>query len=179
MTIKVFLTNGSDFTICEACVTKGKRESTVSLLAEGEPFLCDFCEQLNVVFEGTQPEKKLDSAGWDLRAQDDASIPVGKVQIIGTGLRLAMPKGWEAQIRARSSYGAKGVIVANGPGTIDHNYRDEVGVILLNLSGSVFEIKHGDRIAQMLFAPVPDVVWSRGSLNETDRKGGFGSTGVQ
>ena len=104
----------------------------------------------------------------------------GKRCLVLTGLRIALPPGYEAQIRPRSGLAIKeGVTVANAPGTVDSDYRGEVKVGLINLSDEAQTIQRGDRIAQMVVAPVTRVAWRPvPSLNETDRgAGGFGSTG--
>lgn len=108
------------------------------------------------------------------------TINPGERKLIPTGLRIALPQGYEAQVRPRSGLALKhGVTVLNSPGTIDADYRGEVGVILINLGQEPFEIKHGDRIAQMVVAPYARVSWnSVDSLDETQRgEGGFGHTG--
>ena len=125
----------------------------------------------------------VDSAGMDLCASldgDMVTINPGERKLIPTGLRIALPQGYEAQVRPRSGLALKhGVTVLNSPGTIDADYRGEVGVILINLGQEPFEIKHGDRIAQMVVAPYARVSWnSVDSLDETQRgEGGFGHTG--
>jgi dUTP pyrophosphatase len=99
---------------------------------------------------------------------------------VPTGLTLAIPPGYEAQIRPRSGLAFKhGVTLANAPGTIDSDYRGPLGVILINLGAEPFHIAHGDRIAQILFAPAVRAVWEeKDTLDDTDRgAGGFGSTG--
>lgn len=101
--------------------------------------------------------------------------------VIPTGIAIALPPGYEAQIRARSSLPAKhGVIVGNGPGTIDADYRGEIGVILINASKETFIIEHGMRVAQMMVSPVDKVEWNKKDhLDETARGvGGYGSTGI-
>lgn len=124
------------------------------------------------------------SAGMDLRANLTESIilqPLGRV-IIPTGLFLELPLGIEAQVRPRSGLAAKkGITVLNAPGTIDADYRGEVGVILVNLSNEPFTIENGERIAQMVIAKHERAEWSLvDSLSETARgEGGFGSTGVK
>ena len=124
------------------------------------------------------------SAGMDLRAAvaDDAPVTLrpGARDMIPTGLAFALPPGFEAQVRPRSGLAAKaGVTCLNTPGTIDSDYRGEVKVILINLGEEDFVIRRGDRIAQMVVAPVVQADWSEvGSLDETARgAGGFGSTG--
>jgi len=125
----------------------------------------------------------LASAGMDLRANLDKTVVLGPLEraIIPTGLFMELPVGIEAQVRPRSGLAAKkGVTVLNAPGTIDADYRGEVGVILVNLSKEAFEIKDGERIAQMVIAKHERAEWQEvTSLSETDRgEGGFGSTGV-
>jgi dUTP pyrophosphatase len=124
------------------------------------------------------------SAGMDLRANLTESItlqPLGRA-IIPTGLFIELPVGIEAQVRPRSGLAAKkGVTVLNAPGTIDADYRGEVGVILVNLSNEPFTVENGERIAQMVIAKHERAEWSLvNSLSETARgDGGFGSTGVK
>ena len=123
------------------------------------------------------------SAGMDLRANIDAPITLKSLEraIVKTGLFIALPEGYEAQIRPRSGLAAKkGITVLNAPGTIDADYRGEVGVILVNLSDQDFTISDGDRIAQMVIAKYEYTKWEEVNvLNETSRgEGGFGSTGI-
>jgi dUTP pyrophosphatase len=122
------------------------------------------------------------SAGLDLKAVLDEPIVLGPLErrIIGTGLKIALPEGYEAQVRPRSGLAAKhGISVLNAPGTIDADYRGEIGVILVNLSNEKFTIQPGERIAQLVVAQYTQVSWQpTTSLEETDRgDGGFGSTG--
>lgn len=121
------------------------------------------------------------SAGMDLRSRIDAVIAPGDTLIIPTGIKMALPNGYEAQVRSRSGLAAKrSVFVLNSPGTIDSDYRDEIGVILHNASQQTFVVSPGDRIAQLVVAPVARVAWSRvESLDTTERRGGFGSTETQ
>lgn len=120
-------------------------------------------------------------AGMDIRSVEAMMIPVGKRSLVHTGLIVNLPLGFEAQVRPRSGLALKqGVTVLNTPGTIDAGYRGEIGVVLINLGESDFEIKVGDRIAQIVIAPVtqPTIVEAT-EIEETDRgAGGFGSTGV-
>lgn len=120
-------------------------------------------------------------AGMDIRSVDDLVIPVGKRALVKTGLVINLPLGYEAQVRPRSGLALKqGVTVLNTPGTIDAGYRGEIGVILINLGEADFEVKKGDRIAQLVIAPVtqPTIVETI-EVDVTDRgAGGFGSTGV-
>jgi len=122
------------------------------------------------------------SAGMDLQAAVDEPIVLepGERALVPTGICIALPEGHEAQIRPRSGLAIKqGITVANAPGTVDSDYRGEVKVGLVNLSGEAYTIRRGDRIAQMIVAPVTHVVWQPvASLDETERgAGGFGSTG--
>ena len=127
------------------------------------------------------------SAGMDLRANFPIeirsigiNIEAGSRVLIPTGLTIAIPEGYEAQIRPRSGLALKhGITVLNSPGTVDADYRGHLGIILINHSDNDFHILHGDRIAQIIFAPVIQVFWETVSeLNETVRGiGGFGSTG--
>lgn len=124
------------------------------------------------------------SAGMDLRANLDADVELGSLEraLIPTGLFIALPCGYEAQVRPRSGLAAKqGLTVLNSPGTIDADYRGEIKVILVNLSSEKVVIKNGDRIAQMVVARHERVLWqSVEVLNVTSRgEGGFGSTGKQ
>ncbi|MEP3372701.1 MAG: dUTP diphosphatase [Maribacter dokdonensis] len=124
------------------------------------------------------------SAGMDLRANLTETVtlqPLGRA-IIPTGLFIELPVGIEAQVRPRSGLAAKkGITVLNAPGTIDADYRGEVGVILVNLSNEDFVIENGERIAQMVIAKHERAEWNQvESLSETARgEGGFGSTGVK
>ena len=123
------------------------------------------------------------SAGMDLRANLDEPIVLKPLQrcLVPTGLFLALPEGYEAQVRPRSGLALKkGVTVLNSPGTVDADYRGEVGVILINLSAEDFVIDDGERIAQMVIARHEQVTWEEVEiLSETERgAGGFGHTGV-
>ena len=123
------------------------------------------------------------SAGMDLRANIENPINLKPLEraIIQTGLFIALPQGFEAQVRPRSGLAAKhGISVLNAPGTIDADYRGEIGVILVNLSNQNFKINNGDRVAQMVIASYAHTKWEEVSvLDETKRgKGGFGSTGI-
>ena len=121
------------------------------------------------------------AAGWDLYALEDTTVPKGSTTKIRTGIVISIPDGWEGQIRCRSSLGAKGMMLPNGVGTIDADYRGEIGVILVNLSNEDFTIEHGERIAQLVIAKHERAVWEEvEELGETSRgAGGFGSTGVK
>ena len=122
------------------------------------------------------------SAGLDLKAVLAEAVTLGPLErkIVGTGLKIALPEGYEAQVRPRSGLAAKhGITVLNAPGTIDADYRGEIGVILVNLSNEPFTIQPGERIAQLVVAQYSQVEWSPvESLDSTQRgEGGFGSTG--
>jgi dUTP pyrophosphatase len=120
-------------------------------------------------------------AGMDVRSVDDLEIAPGARALVHTGLVMALPAGWEAQVRPRSGLALKhGVTVLNTPGTIDAGYRGEVGVILANFGDRPFPVAKGDRIAQIVIAPVTTaVIEETGEVDDTDRGGGgFGSTGV-
>ena len=123
------------------------------------------------------------SAGMDLRANINESITLKPLErtIVKTGLFIALPIGFEAQVRPRSGLAAKkGITVLNSPGTVDADYRGEIGVILVNLSNDDFIINDGERIAQLVIAKHERVNWQEVAvLDETERgMGGFGSTGV-
>lgn len=123
------------------------------------------------------------SAGVDLRANIDEAITLAPLQrkLIKTGLFMALPKGYEAQVRPRSGLALKkGITVLNTPGTIDADYRGEIGVILVNLSNEPFTVENGERIAQMVIAKCEQANFiAVEELDETDRgAGGFGSTGT-
>ncbi len=124
------------------------------------------------------------SAGMDLRANITTSVTLQPLEraIIKTGLFIELPVGYEAQVRPRSGLAAKkGITVLNAPGTIDADYRGEIGVILVNLSNKDFTIENGERIAQMVIAKHQRAEWIEVTeLSETSRgAGGFGSTGVK
>ena len=122
------------------------------------------------------------SAGADLKAVLEAAVTLKPLErkIVPTGLKIALPEGYEAQVRPRSGLAAKfGITVLNAPGTIDADYRGEIGVILVNLSNEAFTIEPGERIAQLVVAKFEQIDWElTQELSETDRgEGGFGSTG--
>lgn len=124
------------------------------------------------------------SAGMDLRANISELITLQPLEraIVKTGLYLELPIGYEAQVRPRSGLAAKkGITVLNAPGTIDADYRGEVGVILVNLSNEPFIVENGERIAQMVIAKHERAEWEQvTALSDTARgEGGFGSTGVK
>lgn len=123
------------------------------------------------------------AAGMDLRAavQETITLEAGARMLVPTGLRIALPEGYEAQIRPRSGLAIRhGISMVNTPGTIDADYRGQIQVILINHGQEAFSIQRGDRIAQMVIAPVTRARWvACETLDETERgAGGFGHTGV-
>lgn len=134
-------------------------------------------------FETPKYETK-NAAGVDLRANTEETIALSPMQrqLIPTGLFLEIPEGFEAQVRPRSGLALKkGLTVLNAPGTIDADYRGEVGVILVNLSDETVTIEPGERVAQLVFAPFEQANFLQvDALSETERgTGGFGSTGTK
>ncbi len=129
------------------------------------------------------PERRTPgAAGMDLAACLDAPVQIdpGRRALIPTGIAIALPKGFEAQIRPRSGLALKhGVTLLNSPGTVDSDFRGELHVLLVNLGHTRYEVRNGDRIAQLVVAPVSTVDWDvRSVLPETRRaEGGFGHTG--
>lgn len=131
---------------------------------------------------GELPKKQTSgSSGYDLYSSEDVVIPAGGAASVSLGFSMEFSEGYEAQIRSRSGLSLKKIIVLNSPGTIDSDYRGDLSVLLLNLSDKDFQVKKGDRVAQMVFAKVefPELkVVSE--LSETVRgQGGFGSTGIK
>ncbi len=125
-----------------------------------------------------------DSAGMDLLSAEagDVTLEPGQRAMLATGLAMQLPAGFEAQVRPRSGLAAKhGITVLNTPGTIDADYRGEVKVILINLGDAPVTLARGDRIAQMIIAPVTQGVWREvDDLDSSERgAGGFGSTGIK
>ena len=143
--------------------------------------------QIKVINRGRQPLPAYateQSAGMDLRANIDAPLTLRPLErkLVGTGLYIALPQGYEAQIRPRSGLALKhGITVLNSPGTIDADYRGEIMVLLVNLSDTDFVINEGERIAQMVIARHEQAVFEPvETLDETERgAGGYGHTGVQ
>ncbi len=143
--------------------------------------------KVRIVNRGHQPLPAYateQSAGMDLRANLDESIVLKPLErrLIPTGLHIALPEGYEAQVRPRSGLALKhGITVLNTPGTIDADYRGEIGVVLVNLSDKDFVVNDGERIAQMIIARYEKVVFSEVEvLDETERgEGGYGHTGVK
>jgi dUTP pyrophosphatase len=120
------------------------------------------------------------AAGMDLVSAEDVTLAPGARHAVATGLAMAIPQGYEIQVRPRSGLALKhGISVPNTPGTIDSDYRGELKVILINLGPEPFAIQRGDRVAQLVLAPVVQATWDEVSeLDSTERgAGGFGSTG--
>lgn len=121
------------------------------------------------------------SAGVDLRCVESFTLMPMERKTVRTGLRLAIPEGFEGQVRPRSGLAARyGISMVNSPGTIDSDYRGEIGILMINLGNEVVEFQQGDRVAQMVFCPVTRVrLEIQNELDSTTRgAGGFGSTGV-
>ena len=143
--------------------------------------------KINVVNKGHQPLPQYataQSAGMDLRANLDEPVTLRPLErrLIPTGLHIALPEGYEAQIRPRSGLALKrGITVLNSPGTVDADYRGEIGVLLINLSQEDFIINDGERIAQMVIARYEQAQFIKVEvLDETERgEGGYGHTGVK
>lgn len=143
--------------------------------------------KVNIINQSKHPLPQYEtefSAGMDVRANIDAPIVLKPLErtLVKTGLFLELPQGYECQVRPRSGLAfKKGITVLNSPGTIDADYRGEVGVILINLSNDDFTIEDGERIAQLVFAKHKQAKFKVvESLSETERgAGGFGSTGVK
>jgi len=144
--------------------------------------------EINILAARLHPDAKMPtggtshSAGWDLYALEETVVSKGSTTKIRTGLSIAIPEGWEGQIRSRSSLGAKGMIMPNGIGTIDSDYRGELMVLSTWIGeGESFTLEKGERCAQILFAPVPLTTFEECTIEElgvTERgSGGFGSTG--
>ena len=122
------------------------------------------------------------SAGLDLAAaiEDELVLAPGQRELVPTGFAIALPEGYEAQVRPRSGLALRhGIVMPNAPGTIDADYRGEIGVLRMNLGDEPLRIQRGDRIAQLVVAPVTSVSWDEvDRLDETERgSGGFGHTG--
>lgn len=141
--------------------------------------------QINIINRSTNElpnYQTLLSAGMDIRANLSEPISIAPMErkLIPTGLFIELPKGFEAQIRPRSGLALKhGITLMNAPGTIDADYRGEIGIILVNLSTETFVVNHGERIAQMIIAKYEHISWVEVTeLTESERgTGGFGSTG--
>ena len=145
-------------------------------------------ESLEVMVARTEDDARLPTrgseyaAGWDLYALEEYVVPFRKSVKLRTGLRVAIPVGYEGQVRARSSLGSKGLILPHSIGTIDADYRGELFVLMTWIGeGESYRVKAGERIAQLLISPIPEVSFKEVSveqLGDTKRgDGGFGSTG--
>ncbi len=145
-------------------------------------------ESLEVMVARTEDDARLPTrgseyaAGWDLYALEESVVPFRKSVKLRTGLRVAIPVGYEGQVRARSSLGSKGLILPHSIGTIDADYRGELFVLMTWIGeGESYTVKAGERIAQLLISPIPEVSFKEVSiaqLGDTKRgEGGFGSTG--
>jgi dUTP pyrophosphatase len=145
-------------------------------------------DEIQVLFTKLHPDAKPPSrgselaAGWDLRTIETCTIKKGETTKVPTGLAVAIPAGFEGQIRARSSLGARGIILPNGVGTIDADYRGEIQILMTWIGeGNSTTIESGERVAQMVIAPIPKVNFIEVEFEElgnTQRGvGGFGSTG--
>ena len=138
--------------------------------------------RISLTEDATLPSYKTEgSAGLDLSCSEDFDLEPLERKLVGTGIMIAVPQGFEAQVRPRSGLAInKGVTMVNSPGTIDSDYRGEVKLIMINLSQHAVSFKKGDRVAQLVICPIARVelqVVDR--LDETERgQGGFGSTGV-
>ena len=143
--------------------------------------------QVKVINKGKQPLPAYateQSAGMDLRADIEQPVTLKPLErrLIPTGLHIALPQGYEAQVRPRSGLALKhGITVLNTPGTIDADYRGEIGVVLVNLSNEDFVVNRGERVAQMVIAKYEQAVLQTvDTLDETERgEGGYGHTGVK
>jgi len=144
-------------------------------------------EKVKVFVELCHPEAKLPAyanptdAGADIYLVEDVTWKAGETKVLKTGLKVAIPEGWEIQMRPRSGLSLKSPLrLANSPATIDTGYRNEIGIIIQNTSDKEYTMKKGDRIAQMLIARSPMIEWVRPASvakHEGDRGGGFGSNG--
>jgi dUTP pyrophosphatase len=121
-----------------------------------------------------------ESAGADIRSSIDVTLFPLQVEVVPAGFRCKIPEGYHAKILSRSSMGKKGIIIPNQPGLIDSDYTDEIKVLLLNLGKEPYTIKRGDRIAQWLLEKNMQYSWQQvEEIEDTERKGGFGSTGTK
>lgn len=144
-------------------------------------------EKVKVFVEICHPEAKLPiyanptDSGADIYLVEDATWKPGETKVLKTGLKVAIPEGWEIQMRPRSGLSLKSPLrLTNSPATIDTGYRNEIGVIVQNTSNTEYSMKKGDRIAQMVIARSPMIEWVKTdsvAKHEGDRGGGFGSTG--
>jgi len=173
-----------DAGIIAANVATNNKFSESSITAENFDFLPMQVKVINVSDNPLPAYQTQGSAGMDLHANLDEPVKIhaGDVAIIPLGIKVQIPEGYEMQVRPRSGLAAKhGVTVLNSPGTIDSDFRAEVGVILINHGKKSFTVSHGDRIAQAVINRVHQVKWKEvDELGGTDRgSGGLGSTGVK
>ncbi len=139
--------------------------------------------RLCVVLEpgAVAPEYATDgAAGLDIRCSEDVELAPMERKLVRTGVRLEVPRGFEVQVRPRSGLAVKhGLALVNSPGTVDSDYRGEIGIVMINLGSDVVQLSRGERVAQLVVAPVERVdVHVTDSLSDTERGvGGFGSTG--
>jgi dUTP pyrophosphatase len=159
-----------------------KKEEPVVKKEEPKVASNNLVVQIQVEGEGVVPTKAtVGSAGYDVRASERILIYAGMAKLVKTGIKVSIPDGYEAQVRSRSGMSLKNnVIVLNAPGTIDSDYRGEVGVILMNVGKNDYQVEAGEKIAQLVFAKVETVDFKLATVeNDTDRgEGGFGSTGA-
>lgn len=142
---------------------------------------------ITVNFRRTKTYAELPKKSTEGAACYDAYLPetytpmsAGEMRIVNLGFQVEVPKGYELQVRARSGLASRGVLVANGVGCVDSDYRGDVGVILWNASPAILPLNKGDRICQLKLSAAPDIVWNVvDEIEDTDRGGGgYGSTGV-
>lgn len=142
---------------------------------------------MEIKFRPTKTYTKIPTKSTKGAACYDAYIPEnypplnpGEIRIVNLGFQVEVPEGYELQVRSRSGLASKGILVANSVGCVDSDYRGDVGVILLNISGAIQPLNQGDRICQLKLSLAPDIEWTVvDTVEETDRSdGGFGSTGV-
>ena len=170
-------------------LSDNKKELLIMILEKGTLAAIDVVEnpreKIKVQIEKIVPEAKLPEyahptdAGADVFAVRNTVVPAGETVVVGTGLKMAIPKGYEVQVRPRSGMSLKTDLrIANAPGTIDSSYRGELGIIMWNTGSDEYTIEAGDKIAQLIIAPVPMMDFEETTIDmNTDRgEGGFGST---
>jgi dUTP pyrophosphatase len=155
---------------------KQPAETTKAVLSGALPVQIELSQNAHMPTKATAG-----SAGFDIKAAESKLIYAGMAKLISTGIKLAIPAGYEAQVRSRSGMSLNSsVIVLNAPGTIDSDYRGEVGVILMNVGKQDYQVEAGEKIAQLVFAKVADIEFKEAVVkSDTERgEGGFGSTGA-
>lgn len=170
-------------------LSANKKELLIMILEKGTIAAIEIAEnpreKIKVQIEKLNPNAKLPEyahptdAGADVFAVKETVIPAGETVLVGTGLKLAIPRGYEIQVRPRSGLSLKTDLrIANAPGTIDSSYRGELGIIMWNTGSDEYTIEAGDKIAQLIIAPTPMMVFEEATISDsTDRgEGGFGST---